>query len=175
MVGGTGSRGKMEQAMMQRKESASAGTIAKPFAVALLVIGLVVLAMVGFTVARSLPQSFTSLAGSESFSVSSIEMMQADHAPVTYKVDEDSETLERLNESLKAADCVFKEDEIGMSLEDTLYTLRLSGADSEMANFSFSADGLVHDNRAEKTYELSDKGIYDLCKELYLEAEQSVS
>ena len=142
-----------------------------PYCFAAIVIGLIVLILLAVTLFKALPCSFASLAGNDSYKISSVERMCADEAPVTHRVNTDSDSYENLMRALNSEQLTFVRDEVGMSLDDTLYTLFLSGAESDMANFSFSSDGLVHDNEAEKTYRLSDRTIYGLCEQLYESSE----
>ena len=153
----------------------SDGRIKRSYYLALLIIAIVVLVLIVSSLAKSQACSFSSIAGSQNYSISTIEMMKADEAPITYKTAEASKAYKDLSDALKNVECTFKKDEVGMSLEDTLYTLFLSDASSEMANYSFSSDGMMHDNEAEKTYELSDKSIYELCKKLYEEVAEDAS
>lgn len=138
-----------------------------PYRLAAIVIGLIVLILLAATLFKALPCSFVSLVGSDNYEVSFVEKMQADEAPVTHKVNADSDSYRELMRALNSEKLTFVRDEVGMSLDDTLYTLFLSGAKSDIANFSFSSDGLVHDNGAEKTYKLSDQSAYGLCEQLF--------
>lgn len=138
-----------------------------PYRFAAIVIGLIVLILLAVTLFKALPCSFASLAGSDDYKISSVERMRADEAPVTRRVNTDSDSYKDLLETLGSEKLTFVRDEVGMSLDDTLYTLFLSDAKSDMANFSFSSDGLAHDNEAEKTYKLSDQSVYGLCAQLF--------
>lgn len=108
------------------------------------------------------------LDGATEFKVTSIEEMYDGKEPTFTDTKQISEHQQQLLSEIKNTSMSFERNEMGMVIDEKLYSIDISSTDDE-SNMSITLDknGRLHVNDTETTYKIGNDNLYRLCESLF--------
>lgn len=109
-----------------------------------------------------------SLDGAKEFKVTSIEEMYDGKEPTFTDTKQVSDHQQQLMSEIENTSMSFERNEMGMVIDEKLYSIDISSADDE-SNMSITLDknGRLHVNDTETTYKIGNDKLYRLCESLF--------